>query len=68
MLLIRVFNEHGTIIDFGRQIGDSFTWIVNVPAGTTAGIKIQDSTRAAASTAPFVVQAGGVTRIVLYIL
>ncbi|MER5546483.1 Ser-Thr-rich GPI-anchored membrane family protein [Streptomyces sp. NPDC002589] len=44
--------------DLGEQDGTTYTWTVDVPQGTSLGLKLQDSTGAIAQSAPFTVQDG----------
>ncbi|KAF8699078.1 Endonuclease/Exonuclease/phosphatase family, partial [Rhizoctonia solani] len=42
--------------DFGRQTGNSLTWVVNIAAGTSVTFQIRDSTGAVAYSAPITIQ------------
>ncbi|KAH7889352.1 hypothetical protein F5I97DRAFT_515248 [Phlebopus sp. FC_14] len=40
----------------GEQTGQSYTWVVNLAAGTSASLTLKDSEGALAQSAPFIVQ------------
>ncbi|KAF8638325.1 hypothetical protein AX17_002345 [Amanita inopinata Kibby_2008] len=46
------------LVDLGQQQGTSFTWKVNVAAGTQIGLTIRDSNGSVAQTAPFSINSG----------
>jgi hypothetical protein len=50
--------------DLGTQNGTSFTWDVNIAAGTQIGLTLRDSTGLIAQTAPFSVNSGADTTCV----
>ncbi|KAJ7598758.1 hypothetical protein C8J56DRAFT_1039636 [Mycena floridula] len=42
--------------DLGVQTGHTFTWTVDIPAGTSVGFEIRDSTGVIENSAPVIVQ------------
>ncbi|KAH8104257.1 hypothetical protein DFH11DRAFT_163642 [Phellopilus nigrolimitatus] len=42
--------------DLGEKEGTSLSWLVNIAAGTSVGLKLSDSTGAVAQSAPFTIQ------------
>ncbi|KAF5352300.1 hypothetical protein D9758_011925 [Tetrapyrgos nigripes] len=42
--------------DLGQQEGTSFTWNVDIDAGTSVGLELRDSTGALAQSAPVTIQ------------
>ncbi|RDB25771.1 Protein disulfide-isomerase erp38 [Hypsizygus marmoreus] len=46
------------LIDLGVQNGNSYTWTVNIAAGTSIGLTLRDSTGTTANSAPFTINSG----------
>ncbi|KAG6873927.1 hypothetical protein C0995_008966 [Termitomyces sp. Mi166 len=44
--------------NLGQVQGNSFTWTVNIPAGTSIGLTLRDSTGNVVQSAPFTINAG----------
>jgi len=49
------------IQDLGQQDGTSFTWTVNIAAGTSIGLAVRDSTGASVQSASFPINSGSST-------
>jgi len=46
------------LVDLGQQSGTSFTWTVNIAAGTSIGLNLRDSSGLVAQSAPFTINSG----------
>ncbi|KAJ3565329.1 hypothetical protein NP233_g7703 [Leucocoprinus birnbaumii] len=52
--------------NLGTFTGDSFTWNVDIAAGTSIGLTLKDSTGAIAQSAPFTIQSSTDTSCLKY--